>query len=114
MHAEQQRYWIALLNLQRSWATDEAALAFVPPRSRDFTNPPDWPQKKALVYLLNALELVRVSHRRLEAGEPLDYEALNTVLEGLHLRLHPGPTSRSAARRRRPDRSTAAGSRRCR
>jgi hypothetical protein len=89
VHAEQQRFWIALLNLQRGWATDEAALSVVPQRSRDFTNPPDWPQKKALVYLLNALELVRNSHRRLEAGQPLDYEGLNTVLEGLHLRLHP-------------------------
>lgn len=89
MHPEQQRFWIALLNLQRGWSTDDAALAVIPVRARDFTNPPDWPQKKALVYLLNALELVRVSHRRLEAGESLDYEALNTVLEGLHLRLHP-------------------------
>jgi hypothetical protein len=86
---EQQRFWIALLNLQRGWATDEAALAMIPQRARDFTNPPDWPQKKALVYLLNALELVRASHRRLEAGEPLDYEGLNAVLEGLYLRLHP-------------------------
>jgi hypothetical protein len=89
VHPEQQRFWIALLNLQRGWANDDAALTVIPVRSRDFTNPPDWPQKKALVYLLNALELVRVSHRRLEAGEPLDYEAINVVLEGLHLRLHP-------------------------
>lgn len=89
MHPEQQRYWIALLNLQRTWADDDAALTVVPQRVRDFTSTPDWPQRKALVYLLNAIELVRATHRRLEAGEPLDYEALNAVLEGLHLRLHP-------------------------
>jgi hypothetical protein len=86
---EQQRYWIALLNLQRTWSDDEGALTVVPPRNRDFTSTPDWPQRKALVYLLNSLELVRATHKRLEAGEPLDYEAMNTALEGLHLRLHP-------------------------
>jgi len=90
VHPEQQRFWIALLNLQRTWADDDdAALAVVPQRVRDFTSAPDWPQRKALVYLLNSIELVRASHRRLEAGEPLDYEALNTAMEGLHLRLHP-------------------------
>ena len=36
MYAEQQRYWISLLNLQRTWASDEAALGFLPPRYRDF------------------------------------------------------------------------------
>lgn len=89
MHLEQQRFWLALLNLQRTWATDEAALSIVPVKSRDFAVAPEWPQKKALVYLLNNLELLRESHRRLEAGEPLDFASLNAGLEGLALRLHP-------------------------
>jgi hypothetical protein len=89
VYAEQQRYWVALLNLQRTWTSDEAALTFLPPRHRDFTSPPDWPQAKAVTYLLNNLELIRESHRRLEAGEPLDWELLNHGLAGLTLRLHP-------------------------
>lgn len=89
MNLEQQRFWIALLNLQRSWASDEAALTVIPPRHRDFSGAPDWPQKKALVYLLNNLELLRENHRRLEAGEPLEYDLLNAGLEGLRLRLAP-------------------------
>lgn len=98
MHLEQQRFWIALLNLQRTWATDEAALSVVPVKLRDFANPPDWPQKKALVYLLNNLELLREAHRRLEAGEPLDYDSLNAGLEALRLRLHPWPDAAERAR----------------
>jgi hypothetical protein len=89
VYAEQQRYWVALLNLQRTWADDEAAVTFLPPRHRDFTSTPDWPQRKAIAYLLNNLELIRESLRRLEAGEPLDYPLLNAGLEGLRLRLHP-------------------------
>jgi hypothetical protein len=89
MYAEQQRYWVALLNLQRTWSTDEAALTFIPPRHRDFASPPDWPQAKAIAYLLNNLELIRESHRRLEAGEPPDWDLLNHGLAGLTLRLHP-------------------------
>lgn len=89
MHLEQQRFWIALLNLQRAWATDDAALSVIPPKQRDFAIAPEWPQKKALIYLLNNLEMIREAHRRLEAGEPLDYALLNTGLEGLSLKLHP-------------------------
>lgn len=89
MYAEQQRYWVALLNLQRTWSTDEAALTFIPPRHRDFTSAPEWPQAKAIAYLLNNLELVRESHRRLEAGEMIDWELLNHGLAGLTLRLFP-------------------------
>jgi hypothetical protein len=89
MYAEQQRYWVALLNLQRTWSSDEAAVTFIPPRHRVFDSPPEWPQRKALAYLLNNLELIRESHRRLEAGEPIDTSLLNAGLEGLRLRLHP-------------------------
>lgn len=87
MNLEQQRFWVALLNLQRAWASDEAALTVLPPRHRDFSSAPDWPQKKALAYLLNNLELLRENHRRLEAGEPLEYDLLNASLETLKLRL---------------------------
>ena len=89
MYPEQQRFWIALLNLQRTWHTDEAAMAFIPPRHRDFTSPPNWPQAKAQAYLLNNLELLRESYRRLEAGEAIDYDLLNHGLEDLRLRLQP-------------------------
>ena len=89
MHPEQQRYWVSLLNLQRAWADDEDAYSFLPPRHRDFEHPPEWPRKKAFAYLLNNLELIRETHRRLEAGEPIDVASLNHGLEGLRLRLHP-------------------------
>ena len=92
MYAEQQRYWIALLNLQRTWADDKAAVAFIPPRHREFSTPADWPIHKAMAYLLNNLELIRESYRRLEAGETLDYDLLNHGLEGLTLRLQPWPS----------------------
>ncbi|MFM8978848.1 MAG: hypothetical protein ACKOSS_00055, partial [Planctomycetia bacterium] len=87
MIPEQQRTWIALLNLQRSWASDEAALAILPPAQRDFTRGAEWPERKALAWLLNHLELLRESHRRLEAGEPLDYDLLNASLAPLRLQL---------------------------
>jgi hypothetical protein len=89
VYAEQQRYWVALLNLHRTWTSDEAALTFLPPRHRDFTSSPEWPQAKAITFLLNNLELIRESHRRLEAGDALDWDLLNHGLAGLTLRLHP-------------------------
>ena len=89
MYPDQQRFWIALLNLQRTWATDDAALAFIPPRFRDFESTPDWTWPKAQAFLLNNLELLRESYRQLEAGEPPDYDGLNQILGGLHLRLQP-------------------------
>ena len=87
MYPGQQRYWIALLNLQRTWTDDNAAVAFIPPRHRDFSTPADWPVNKAQAYLLNNLELIRESYRRLEAGEPLDYDLLNHGLGVLDLQL---------------------------
>ncbi len=87
VNLEQQRFWVALLNLQRAWSSDEAALTLLPPRHRDFTSAPDWPQRKALAYLLNNLELIRENHRRLERGEPLEVDLLNASLETLKLRL---------------------------
>jgi len=69
VYPEQQRYWIALLNLHRTWTSDEAALGFLPPRHRDFESTSEWPRRKALTFLLNNLELIRDSWQRLEAGE---------------------------------------------
>jgi hypothetical protein len=104
MYLEQQRYWVALLNLQRTWSDDDAAVTFLPPRHRDFTTPPDWLAQRALAYLLNNLELVRENHRRLEAGEPLEWDLLNHALARLRLRLFPWGSSaqrEEAARARR-------------
>lgn len=89
MVPEQQRYWISLLNLQRSWVTDADAESFLPPRYRDFTRPPAWSRRKAFAYLLNNVDLIRESHRRLEAGELLDYDLLNHGLSSMRLRLQP-------------------------
>ncbi len=89
VYADQQRFWTALLNLQRTWGSDEAAIAFIPPRHRDFDSKPLWPWPKAQAYLLNNLELIRDSYRALEAGEALDYEVLNHGLGDLRLMLQP-------------------------
>jgi len=89
VYPDQQRFWTALLNLQRTWTTDDAAIAFIPPRFRDFDSKPDWPRAKAQAYLLNNLELIRENYRRLEAGEPLEYALLNHGLGALRLRLQP-------------------------
>jgi hypothetical protein len=103
VHPEQQRYWVSLVNLERTWTHDEDALSIVPPRFRDFHSAPAWPREKALAFLLNNLELVRESHRRLEAGEPLDFDMLNHGLSGLTLRLRPWQSvaeAKAAARAR--------------
>jgi len=89
VYPDQQRFWTALLNLQRTWASDDAAIAFIPPRFRDFESKPDWPRAKAQAYLLNNLELIRENYRRLEAGEALEFELLNHGLGDLRLRLQP-------------------------
>lgn len=89
MYADQQRFWTALLNLQRTWSSDDAAIAFIPPRHRDFDSKPLWPWPKAQAYLLNNLELMRDNVRKLEAGQPLDYDELNHVLADLSLTLQP-------------------------
>jgi len=88
VYPEQQRYWISLLNLHRTWTSDEAALGFLPPRHRDFESTKEWPRRKALTFLLNNLELIRQSYLRLEAGERLEYDLLNHGLQGLRLGLH--------------------------
>ena len=101
MYPEQQRYWVSLLNLQRTWNDDATALGFLPPRYRDFTSRPDWPERRALTFLLNNLELIRDSWRRLEAGETLEWDLLNAGLGALSLRLQPWRTAgeiRSASR----------------
>ncbi|MCB9902243.1 MAG: hypothetical protein R3F05_20770 [Planctomycetota bacterium] len=101
MIPEQQRYWIALLNLQRTWSSDQQALAFIPPRHRDFENGADWPRAKAQAYLLNNLELLRETYEQLEAGEMPDLDLVNHVLGDLRLELRTFPdraATTSAAR----------------
>ena len=93
MYADQQRFWTALLNLQRTWSSDDAAIAFIPPRHRDFDTPPAWPWPKAQAFLLNNLELIRDNYRKLEAGEPLDYDELNHGLADLTLMLQAWPST---------------------
>lgn len=93
MIAEQQRFWIALLNLQRTWTNDRAALSFIPPRHRDFTSRAEWPMPKAQAYLLNNLELLRESHALLEAGKAIEFDLINHVLKDLELRLQPWPNA---------------------
>ncbi len=94
MYPDQQRFWTALLNLERTWSSDDAAIAFIPPRHRDFDSVPLWPWPKAQAFLLNNLELIRENYRKLEAGEPLDYDELNHGLSDLTLRLQPWLNSR--------------------
>lgn len=94
MYADQQRFWTALLNLQRTWSSDDAAIAFIPPRHRDFDSLPLWPWAKAQAFLLNNLELIRENYRKLEGGETLDYDEINHGLADLTLRLQPWSSSR--------------------
>jgi len=94
VYDDQQRFWTALLNLQRTWSSDDAAIAFIPPRYRDFDSAPLWPWAKAQAFLLNNLELIRENYRKLEAGQVLDYDDLNHGLRDLTLRLHPWSNSR--------------------
>lgn len=89
MYPEQQRYWVSLLNLQRTWTDDATALSFLPPRYRDFTSGAEWAERRALTFLLNNLDLVRESWRRVEAGEQLDYDLLNAGVGALTLRIQP-------------------------
>ena len=88
MYLEQQRFWVALVNLARRWESDEDALSILPPASRDFSSPPEWPAKKAVAYLLNHLDLLRDSWRRVEEGKAPDVDLLNQGLASLHLSLH--------------------------
>jgi hypothetical protein len=109
VYLEQQRYWVALLNLQRSWTTDEDALSILPASARDFDAPPDWPRRKAVAYLMNHLDLLRDSWRRLEDGRRLDLDLLNQGLEPLRLSLHDWGDADGLASARRA--KTAAGAR---
>ena len=48
---------------------------------------------KAQAYLLNNLELLRESHTLLEAGQALDFDLINHILQGLTLQLQPWPNT---------------------
>jgi hypothetical protein len=76
-----------LVNLAAGWESDADLARFIPGRHRDFRSTPSWSRKKAHAYLTNNLDLLRDSHRRLEAGGRLEYESLNHILGSCRIRL---------------------------
>ena len=87
MYIEEQTYWLDLANLATSWKDDEDVARFIPERHRDFTSSPSWTRRKAFAFLVNNLDVLRNSLHRLETGRPLEYELLNNILSGCHVRL---------------------------
>lgn len=81
------RHWIDLLNAQDGWITDESMLGVIPEEAREFTSAAEWPRTKALAYLNNNTNALRLNYARLESGESLDTELLNIVLGGISIRL---------------------------
>lgn len=109
MHAGH-RSWIDLLNAQEGWLTDAQMLTVIPEESRDFESGPNWPLPKALAYLHNNASALRVNYQRLEAGELLDVDLLNPVLDTITMKFVDWRRKRSdwrdlaAERRRQGDR----------
>jgi len=89
MHVEEQRYWADLLNVAAAWREDVEVdvTKLVPERFRDFQVHHHWPVKKATAYLRNNLEALRAAYVALEAGEHMDYDSINHVLESCQIRL---------------------------
>jgi hypothetical protein len=87
MYHEEQAYWIDLVNLAGRWRDDEDIARFIPLRHRDFESAPQWSRRKACAFLVNNLDVLRDSHRRLESGRQLEFDLLNNILGGLRLRL---------------------------
>ena len=84
---EGHRKWIDLLNAQETWRTDDAMLALVPEAQREFSSHEHWPRLKALAYLSNNAQALRMNYEALEAGDPMDLGLLTPILEGLALGL---------------------------
>src|SRR5687768_1524030 len=84
---EGHRFWIDLLNAQDSWVTDDSMLSIVPEEAREFESAADWPRPRALAFLNNNSNALRLNYARLEAGQPLDLDLLNPVLAGVSLRI---------------------------
>ena len=82
-----QKSWIDLLNAQESWTTDDSMLAVIPDGAREFESAEKWPRLKALAFLNNNAQALRVNYLRLEQGETLDLDLLNPVLDGISLRI---------------------------
>ncbi len=78
--------FVALLNAQVEWTTDESMLAVIPARSREFVSQPDWSRLKALAYLHNNVAAMRGALQAIEDGEPLDLDQLNPILETIRLK----------------------------
>jgi hypothetical protein len=87
MYIEEQTYWLDLVNLAGTWKGDEDIARFIPERHRNFESTPTWSRRKAFAFLVNNLDVLRTSHRRLETGRPLEYELLNNILESCRIRL---------------------------
>jgi hypothetical protein len=81
------RLWIDLLNAQSGWLTDESMLQVIPEEAREFDSTPRWGRNQALAYLSNNAGALRLNYQRLEAGELLDTELLNAVLDTVRLRV---------------------------
>ena len=84
---EQQRFWLDLLNARRGWKDVDSLTATVPSSQREFSTPPGWPARRAFIYLLNNVDMIRANLKNLEAGKPLDLVMLNNILSEGRLRL---------------------------
>ncbi len=84
---EQQRFWLDLLNTRRGFKDVDSLTATVPSSQRDFSVPPGWPARKAFIYLLNNVDMIRANLKSLDAGKPLDLMMLNNILSEGRLRL---------------------------
>jgi hypothetical protein len=83
---EGHRSWIDLLNAHGTWVTDASMLGVLPEEFREFESAPEWSKGKALAYLHNNVSALRLNYDRLEAGEMLDLDLLNPVLDSMRLR----------------------------
>jgi len=81
-----QRVWIDLLNAQDGWVTDESMLDVISEEAREFESAPNWPRHKALAFLHNNATALRAHYQQLEAGEPLDVDLMNPILDSIRLR----------------------------
>jgi|GEM_PF-3522067 hypothetical protein len=80
-------HWVALLNAEKTWLTDEAMLSVIPESEREFSGKAEWPRERALTFLANNVSALQSNHARLEAGEPLDLDLINPVLARVSLQL---------------------------
>ena len=80
------RYWIELLNAHDSWVTDASMLGVIPEDQREFDSASKWPLQRALAFLHNNVSGLRSNYDLLEAGESMDVDLLNPILDSIRLR----------------------------